>query len=58
MPASQRRHRQCWSCLKWDANGELLALDHARLIDVLRAVDQELHVDHHCDLAEGPGAAA
>ena len=30
------------SCLKWDADGELSALDHAHLIELLMQADPEL----------------
>ena len=39
------------SCLKWDANGELSALDHAHLIDLLMQADAELQQDDHCELS-------
>ena len=39
------------SFLKRDADGELSALDHAHLIELLMQADPELKQDDHCELS-------
>ena len=46
-----KQNCQRHSCLKLDADGELSALDHARLIELSMQADQELQQDDHCELS-------
>ena len=48
------RNCQRRSCLKWEANGELSALDQAHLIELLMQEDPELQQENQCDLSCDP----
>ena len=50
------RNCQRRSCLKWDANGELSALDQAHLIELLMQADAELQQEDHCELSCDPSS--
>ena len=48
------RNCQRRSCLKWEANGELSALDQAHLIELLMQEDPELQQENQCELSCDP----
>jgi hypothetical protein len=41
------------TCLKWEANGELSAIDHASLMERLCEADPQACIHEQCDLSRG-----
>jgi hypothetical protein len=45
------------TCLKWEANGELSAIDHASLMERLYEVDPQACNHEQCDLSRSNSSA-